>query len=293
MVLTQSTTPSVSTIKAKKDVQTELVYWEKLPGRTKVIDFRTPEGEAEYKNIDQYNETHTALIRDIRGDEASYTLEKNGFQYFKHEVTELDDWSNEKKVVDILIPKTEELVREVTGATKIITFAHRIRCFASHEAQLADNRAPAHSVHSDFTAVGAAHHVETLVTDPAELERLRQTHRVMAINIWRPLKPVRRDPLAVCDWQTVDCEDEWIKNRFIFPSSWNELGKIAHSDRHAWYYLSDQLPSEPLVFVQYDSSRTAEGGRTLAHSAFVDPNSPANCPPRESLEIKLFAFVPL
>jgi hypothetical protein len=53
------------------------------------------------------------VIHDIRGDESTFTLDQNGFQYVHHDVPELDDWSDEEKIKEILIPKTEELVRQM------------------------------------------------------------------------------------------------------------------------------------------------------------------------------------
>lgn len=301
---------AAAVVPSKRDVQTELVYWKRLEDRSVVTDFTQPGGEQRFEEQQAYNEKHPVQIHDIRGEEANYTLEKNGFQYVRHDVPELDDWSDEEKVKAILIPKTEELVRQVyvqyviysaaapadekvpcrTGAAKTIVFTHRIRCLATDTAKRADSRAPAHSVHSDFTPTGALHNLDITVKDPAEVERLRRG-RVLAINVWRPLKTITKDPLAVCDWQSVNAQDEWIAYRFVFPNGWNELGKVVHSANHKWYYLSRQQPNEPLLFKQFDSRATEQGGCTLAHSAFVDPEF-VDAEPRESIEIKMFAFIP-
>lgn len=178
-----------------------------------------------------------------------------------------------------------------TGATKTIVFTHRVRSKAEDYNKRADNKAPALSVHSDFTPAGAEQHLLNVVSDASERERLLQNHRVMIINVWRPLKTIRRDPLAVCDWKSVDYKQDWIANRMILPHGWHELGAVKHSAQHQWYHLHEQKPSEPLIFVQYDSKHAAHGGMCVAHSAFVDPAF-ADAEPRESMEIKMFAFVP-
>lgn len=164
-----------------------------------------------------------------------------------------------------------------------------MRCLAADPSLLASNRSPAHSVHSDFTAAGALHHLETIVPEEQERSRLL-AGRVLIINVWRPLKPIQRDPLAVCDWSSVDIFSECIPTRLTLPHGWNELGRYAFSPRQRWYYLSGQQPSEPLVFTQFDSSKVDAGGITVPHSAFVDPvyrDSAA----RESLEVKMVVFV--
>ena len=46
---------------------------------------------------------------------------------------------------------------------------------------------------------------------------------------------------------------------------------------------------EALVFKVYDSDASLPA-RFTAHTAFEDPTSPANAPPRESIETRTFAF---
>lgn len=84
--------------------------------------------------------------------------------------------------------------------------------------------------------------------------------------------------------------DEGIATRLMLPNGWNELGRYAFSPSQRWYYLSGQQPNEPLIFTQFDSSKVDEGGFTVPHSAFVDPEY-SDSAARESLEIKMFAFV--
>jgi hypothetical protein len=126
---------------------------------------------------------------------------------------------------------------------------------------------------------------------PDELERNRLlAGRVLIINVWRPLKTIQRDPLAVCDWSSISIQDEGISARLKLPIGRHELGRYAFSPTQRWCYLSDQQPNEPLLFTQFDSSKVDEGGFTVPHSAFVDPEY-TECAARESLEIKMFAFV--
>ncbi|GIJ87057.1 hypothetical protein Asppvi_005959 [Aspergillus pseudoviridinutans] len=283
-----ATTTTTNPPPEKQDIQTGLNYW----GGTNdpiIIDFAKPDGKQKFAEVEKQQAKHPVLIHDIRGTEDQYTLETHGFQYFHDEVPELDDWTDEQKVTDTLIPKSEELVRKITGAKETITFAHRIRCFSSDEAKLADNRAPAHSVHTDFTVAGALRHLENEVSDPERVKQLL-SGRVMIINVWRPLKTVQRDPLAVCDWQSTNPQQDIVPYRLVLPQGWNELSKVRHNEDHRWYYLSQQQRDEPLVFKQFDSDRLEEGGFTLAHSAFELP-SIMDHEPRQSIETKMFVFL--
>lgn len=96
----------------RHDIQTELNYW----GGTNdpiILDFTKPDGKLKYAEVEKQQQKHPVLIHDIRGNEDQYKLETHGFQYVHDEVPELDDWTDEQKVIDALIPKSEELVRKM------------------------------------------------------------------------------------------------------------------------------------------------------------------------------------
>lgn len=292
-----------------RHVDTDLRFWRRRDVDSNAqVNFAEGKSEDDLKEMEVLAEMHKVNVQDIRGQESSYTLDKNGFVYLSHEMPELDRFSDDEHVKDAIIRKTEELVCKMsvlipeytclsrdaercgrTGATRTITFANRVRCLAEDGSLLASNRAPAHSVHSDFTTRGALHHLKTLVPDKQERNRLL-ANRVLIINVWRPLKTIQRDPLAICDWSSVNMQDEGIATRLTLPNGWNELGRYAFSPSQRWYYLSGQQPNEPLIFTQFDSSKVDEGGFTVPHSAFVDPEY-SDSAARESLEIKMFAFV--
>lgn len=174
-----------------------------------------------------------------------------------------------------------------TGAHKTVVFTSRIRNVSEDTNQRFKNRAPALSVHCDFTRTGASYHAGIVVPDAAELEKLSRG-RILFFNIWRPLKTVTKDPLAVCDWSTVSPETDMIPIRFYYPEHWTEFGRWRFNDKHQWYYLSAQQPDEPLVFLQYDSQNPS--GVMMLHSAFQDKEY-LEGPPRQSIEIKIAAFV--
>lgn len=176
----------------------------------------------------------------------------------------------------------------MTGAHKTVIFTHRIRSLAEDPSKRADNRAPAHSVHTDFTRAGALNQFKTVIRDPSELASLQKS-RILAINVWRPLKTIKKDPLAILNWASVNAEQDIVPNRMIMNEHfWAELGKVKYADGHEWVYMEGQTPSEPLVFKQFDSK--AEGSMTVPHSAFVDQRWVDEAA-RESIEIKMFAFV--
>ncbi|KAL2871611.1 uncharacterized protein BJX67DRAFT_389144 [Aspergillus lucknowensis] len=278
-----SLTPGSDAARGRRDIETMLNYWRKPEDGQASIDFREAGAEQLFDELDNLEESQRVTIHDIRGREAEYTIEKNGFQYIHHPIPEYNETWNEKRVVHALLPKTKELVEELTGAIKSLIYAHRVRCFYSGD------RAPVHIVHSDFTSAGALQHLRTLISE-SELNHLQQTNtRILALNIWRPLGIVKKDPLAVCDWASVNSTEDIIPNRFTFPDGWLEVAKMAYSKKHRWCYLSHQRPDEVLVFTQFDTHRL--GGRSVAHSAFVDPKYAKREEPRRSLEVGVFVFL--
>lgn len=59
------------------------------------------------------DERHPVCIQDIRGHEARFTLEQNGFQYVRHQTAGLENAADEKIVKSVIIPQTEELVQQM------------------------------------------------------------------------------------------------------------------------------------------------------------------------------------
>lgn len=108
----------------------------------------------------------------------------------------LKDCKTEDEIHELLLLATEELVKRVTGAYKTAIFTHCIRSLAEDASRRADNKAPAHSVHTDLTPAGARNHLKTVIRDPFALSSLSSS-RILAINVWRPLKTIRKDPLAM------------------------------------------------------------------------------------------------
>jgi len=287
MAATLTATPSAHVFE-KQDVVTHINFWKRLDTPPKVIDLSLPDSEKEAENQNEHDDLHCVTIYDVRGEEQNYTLAKNGFQYVPHEVSELKNWSDTEEVKRVLIPATEELVKKITGAFKTIVLQSRIRNVAEdgQKEDLASNF-PAYGPHCDMTPAGAQNILGNVIKDPEALAALK-AGRAMVINVWRPLKTITKDPLTVCDWQSVDSQNDIVPNRLIFKTgAWHEFGKIAYSEKQKWCYLSRQRPDEPVLFMQYDNK--TDDGLMLPHAAFVDPRFVEE-EARQSIEIKMYAF---
>ncbi|KAJ4302595.1 hypothetical protein N0V90_001484 [Kalmusia sp. IMI 367209] len=256
-------------------IDAKLNYHDSKAGPVQVLDFTKPGTE---KQFEQYENMVEEILT---------TVHDNGFQYVKDPVIGLQDANTEDEIRNILLPATEDLVKNVTGAHKVVTFMHRIRSLVEDSNKRGDNKAPAHRVHTDFTTAGALNQLKNVIRDPAERAAL-ESERILAINVWRPLKPIKRDPLAMLNWETVQSGDIIPSRMILNDHFWSEMGKVKHSPQHEWVYLEGQTAEEPVIFKQYDSD--ASGGMTLPHSAFVDPRWEDE-EARQSIEIKMFAFV--
>lgn len=113
--------------------------------------------------------------------------------------------------------------------------------------------------------------------------------RVQVINLWRPIKgPLLDTPLAMCDGASV-AQKDLVASDLIYPNRRGETYSVTYHPSHKWFYFSEMQVHEALLLKCYDS---ASDGRTRfgPHTAFTDPTTPADAPPRESIELRALVF---
>jgi hypothetical protein len=107
--------------------------------------------------------------------------------------------------------------------------------------------------------------------------------------VWRGIQPVvESEPLAMCDGRTIP-EQGFIRNERRYRDRTGETYHIAYNEAHRWYYFPRMTIDEAIVFKVFDSDASA-GVRFTAHTSFTDPTSPPDAAPRESIEMRAFAF---
>ncbi|KIW11480.1 hypothetical protein PV08_10780 [Exophiala spinifera] len=303
--------------------------------------------------------------------EPTAQLPTHGFAAVHHPVSmnsapyTLQSWKDPTTLKASYVPETEEMVKQITGATTVLTEALLLRsaiwseqdALATHagHGETTDSAAaaaeeavpkpeeetalelgfpqfigfsakhggasPAPKVHLDYAPNGARMHIrkyhpsmaaaasgiiaaEDRLT--AEGKSLRETYaesglgpRWALYSIWRPLKRVHRDPLALGDARTF-LESDYVPVNVKQPnlgvpgdlSTHDTESYLAHwSDGQKWYFVSKQEPEEVLVIGLFDSDRdkeTVAAGGTL-HSS-VDLPGTENEEPRESLELRCLAI---
>ena len=80
-----------------------------------------------------------------------------------------------------------------------------------------------------------------------------------------------------------------IKAERRYPHRVGETSQLAYDPAHRWFYFPQMQRDEALVFKVYES-KTDGRARFTPHCSFVDPTTPANAPPRQSIEVRTLAF---
>ena len=106
-----------------------------------------------------------------------------------------------------------------------------------------------------------------------------------------PSLQVRALPLAVLDASTVRA-DEMFTYALVLEEAEPPLvgfnNGVGYSEAHDWYYYSNMTRDEALVFYTYDGASSPP--RFVFHTAFADPTTPPDAPPRKSIECRCLAL---
>ena len=171
-------------------------------------------------------------MENIRGKEDTVSLDTAGFQFYtipsKYKGEFSDDEVNRK-----YHPDTEELLKKVTDASKIVLFDHRIDVAV---------------LYSEYSRPAIPRHVPgTIDNSPDKPQRVMQAHvdqtvaasvarvhrhlppneapellkrRFQIINVWRPIGvPALESPLVLCDFRSVDTNNDGFPVAIIYPEN--------------------------------------------------------------------------
>lgn len=118
-------------------------------------------------------------------------------------------------------------------------------------------------------------------------------------SIWRPLKPVKRDPLALGDTRTFADED-YVTVKIKTPNLGDgregtheaESYVARYSEGHRWHWIEDMTPEEVFIIGLWDSNKENDGGCSAGgtlHSS-VELEGKENEEARESIELRCLAI---
>lgn len=261
-----------------KDVEAVLRYTinDGQPQNVYVADYNASTIKFESKNL---------IIKNGRRSAEQWSTETNGFQLVEMRCA-MEDGTDLALVNEIFLPAGTKLLKELTGAQKVILFHTASRNL--RKAPSEGNYAAASNVHIDYNQASYEHQIRQYLGDEADIWLKR---RWAAYNIWKPFETVEMNPLAVCDSRTVEEKDLILCGMGTTPEEplWPVKGiNVMFNENHKWYYFPYMTADEALVIKLCDSDHSKP--QWTAHSAFSDPTSPLNAAPRVSMEGRFIAF---
>lgn len=231
----------------------------------------------------EYEDLELSVLDGRLVDEA-FALDEHGFQLVSHRtsVAEVFDAKERETTYE---RECRDLVIAATGASRAHCFDHTLR--SSDPARRAEKRVrePTSVIHNDYTPRSGPQRVRDLMGDEADA-LLDKPFAI--VNVWRPLRPVRTFPLALCDARTV-ADGDLVAAERRAKDRIGELFMVRYGPQQQWYYFPDMTESEVLLIKTFDS-RDDGRARWCVHTALVSAAFPADAPPRESIETRVFAF---
>jgi hypothetical protein len=193
----------------------------------------------------------TVEISDGRPVLDSLSLDANGFVLVPHQ-TAVADFYDPEEVKKVYYPEVDQLLKQVTGAERVLIFDHVVRNPVLAVRGEKSAREPGRIVHNDYSFKSAPRRVRDHL--PAEA-----------------------------------APSDAVPSDLVYPDRVGETLGFVFNPYHRWFYFPNMQPNEALLLKCYDS---AEDGRArfTAHSAFDDPTSPLHANPRESIEVRALVF---
>ena len=242
--------------------------------------------EMEHNAVPPEYELRQMVVRNGRPLRDTFDLDTHGFVFVNHH-TQMQNFGDEDERKRVYDPEMQALVKKHSGASDVVVFDHTIRISDDESQRVTGARPTVKGVHNDYTEKSAPIRLREIVGD-AEAER-RMKKRWAIIQVWRPIRgPVLVDPLGICDGRSIP-QKGFIRVERRYKYRTGEVYHIAYDPNHAWFYFPHMQRDEALIFKVFDSDATRVS-RFTAHSAFDDPATPQNPPPRESIETRTFAF---
>ena len=230
-------------------------------------------------------ELRRVTVRNGRLVADQLSLDKQGFIFVEHK-TKVTDFFDAAQLESVYYPEVEQLIKGVSGASRVVIFDHTLRSGDGTEREARLIREPVLSAHNDYTEWSGPQRVRDIFPDEVEALLAR---RFAIIQVWRAInQPIRANPLAIADAKSIAMEDCLVAER-RYPRRVGQTYRLKYSPNHRWFYFPEMRRDEALVFKVYDSEKDGRA-RFTPHTSFDDPSSPPKAPPRQSIEMRAFAF---
>src|SRR5437764_4551519 len=274
---------ALAELDAPETIEAELRYLV-ATGERLVTQVADPGGRDKRLTGDN-SEAHRVKIINGRPLADKFEFEREGFRFVPHR-SAVGNFYDEDEIRRVYYKECEALIREVSGARRVVVFDHTLRTASEDQRAARKIRDIVSRVHNDYTEWSGPQRVRDIMGEEAEALLQR---RFAIIQVWRPINhPVESHPLAICDAQTVRPESLVVNERH-YQDRVGQTYAITYDPEQRWYWFPRMRPDEALVFKVYESLRDGRA-RWTAHTAFADPHAPPHARPRESIEIRTLAF---
>jgi hypothetical protein len=229
--------------------------------------------------------SHRVVIRNARIGPGKLSLDEHGATLMEHR-SSVRDFYDSEELTHVYYPEAAAAIKATTGADRVVVFDHNVRRGLSLRTYRYGQGRPVLHAHTDFTETSAVRRLrDELGAEAAAL----QSHRVLQVNLWRPIRgPLRDFPLAICDASSIGPRQLEAVD-LLYPDRRGEIYYLKYDPAQRWYYAPDMQVNEAWLIKNYDSAVTGIA-RFAAHSAFNEPSKGVRVDPRESIEVRAFAF---
>ena len=251
----------------------------------KPVNFPSTPGGGKSEHIGEY-ETQTVRVRDARPLSSDLSLDREGFSLVTLETKVLDFYDSDQ-IKNIYHRELQELIQRETGAKDVVVFDHTLRAGDEKIRKLKQVREPVKRAHNDYTVKSGPVRVQDWFGKKKAGPYLKR--RFAIINIWRSvLGVVETNPLAICDARSVALGDMVATERRAAERV-GETYRLTHNPNQQWFYFPLMQRNEAMLIKSYESEDDGRA-RFTPHTAIVDPETPLEAKPRQSIESRVFAF---
>jgi hypothetical protein len=226
-------------------------------------------------------------IQDARRRSEPLRLDVEGMAFVR-QPSAMHNFYDDDQVQTVYYREAAALIARVAGAARVVVFDHTVRRREPVAAGRPPGwpRRPVLEVHADYTVDSAPLRLRSLLGEQAGYLSSR---RFSIINVWRPIRgPLQDAPLAICDAGSVR-PGQLVAADILYPDRIGQIYYVTADPHHRWYYLPDMSSDEVWLFKSYDSEQTGRA-RFAPHTAFENPHAGAEILPRQSIELRAFAF---
>jgi hypothetical protein len=235
-------------------------------------------------------EDHEVPIADMRARAGTLSLDREGFELLEDK-TAVKDLYDDEAIAGPYTQEIEALMKRRLGASKVVVFDVTRRSDGGTGAKNPDGlRGPASRVHVDYTVKSGPQRAKDVLGEEDVDRLLAAGARIVQINVWRPIRgPVARSPLALADASSIRPAN-LVATDQIFPNRVGEIYNVSHDPSQRWYYAPHMTRDEVLLIKGWDSD-AGKGNCFTPHGAFPLPDTRADAPARESIEVRTFVVI--